>query len=302
MSNHRILKLGFDKITAQESKRRLYFVLKLVLFVVLLIVGVRYSDMVYSFGVSERLVKALLFYVPTNLVISFSRLSLVYIYIKKNHRQHDFRDNFILGIDKIAALLSIFSLIITLFLLFNVDVKEFFTSISIVAAAIAITFKDYLSNMINGMIIMFTDQLSLHDDVKIGDHKGTIVNITLLNVHLLNDDDDLIYIPNSAFFEKDVVNYTKHSVNKVSIEFELAKEYAKSISELEEIIKENLLNYANYIKNGSMELKIDKISREAVFLKFQLTLYKRNNELEKEIQQYVSEVILKFIGERLVKV
>src|SRR5699024_4638319 len=139
-----------------------------------------------DYGISSHIIDAVLFYITAHMVLSFARLVLVYLYIKKSGRPHEFKDNFILGISQIANILSFVAFVIALFLLFNINARDFFTSISIVAAAIAIISKDYVSNMINGMIIMFSDQLSLEDYVKIGTHKGKIVNITLLNTHLLN--------------------------------------------------------------------------------------------------------------------
>lgn len=297
----KFFRFGLEKVTAEERRKRLYFILKLLAVGILAYLAVRYWGWHETFGISERFIKAALFYVPTNLLISFTRLALVYLYLQKHNQQRDFRDNFILGIDKIASLLSFFSLIITLFLLFNVDVKEFFTSISIVAAAIAIIFKDYLSNMINGLIIMFTDQLSLNDDVKVGNQKGKIINITLINVHLLNEDDDLIYIPNNAVFSTDIINYTKHSINRVSVDFEMSREQLGTLNELEEYMRENLTPYAKYINYESIEVKVDKINRDFVRLKFQCTLLKHSGELEREIRKFAAEGILKFISERSVK-
>jgi small-conductance mechanosensitive channel len=167
-----------------------------------------------------------------------------------------------------------------------------------VAAAIALLSKDYISNMINGMILMFSDQLSIHDDVKIGEHKGKIVNITLINVHMLNEDNDLIFVPNNAVFTTDVVNYTKHNGYKVSLEFELQKAQAQYLPEMEEFIKESLKTYAKFIGYSTIEFRVTKISLYSVSLKLQFALLANNKQLEKEIKKYVFEQIIKFISQR----
>lgn len=87
--------------------------------------------------------------------------------------------------------------------------SKLFTSLSIVFAGIAILTKDYITNMVNGMIITFSGQLSIGDNVRLGKQRGKIVDITLQNIHMLNDDDDMIYIPNNLLLSSEVVNYTR---------------------------------------------------------------------------------------------
>lgn len=298
MSNKRIIKFSFDKIAAEENKKRIYFVLKLILFIGLIYLGVQYSLLKHTDSIGNRLLKTLIFFVPTNLIISLSRLMVVYWYLKKNNRPEHFKDNFVIGINKIAEILSFFALIISMFVLLNYDITKFLTSISIVAAAIALLSKDYISNMINGMILMFSNQLSINDDVKIGQQKGRVINITLINVHLLNEDDDLIYIPNNSVFATDILNYTKHSVNKVSIEFEMATDQTMFFSEMKEYLKVHLLAYAKVIHHESIELHIDHISRDTVHLKLQFTLFKHSSELERDVKQNASQAILQFVCEK----
>lgn len=297
-SKSKILKIRFERISAEESRKRLLFALQLVGFIAVLYITFHYQLLDYLNGVTSRIIRAILFYITTSLVITFSRLILVYWYIKKNRRQEDFKDNFIIGINKISSILSFLALIISLFVLFNVGIIQFLTSISIVAAAIALLSKDYISNMINGMILMFSDQLSINDDVKIGEHKGKIVNITLINVHMLNEDNDLIFVPNNAVFTTDVVNYTKHNGYKVSMEFELQKDQGCHVPEMELYIKECLRAYTKLIGYSTIEFRVTKISLYAISLKLQFALLANNKQLEKEIKKYVFEQIIRFISER----
>jgi small-conductance mechanosensitive channel len=298
MSSNRIIKFNIDKITAEENKKRLYFVLKLLLFAVLVYLGMQFSLMKHTDGVIRRLFKTFFFFVPTNLIISLSRLLIVYWYLRQHNRPENFKDNFVIGINKIADILSFFALIISIFVLFEYNIIEFLTSISIVAAAIALLSKDYISNMINGMIIMFSNQLSINDDVKIGAQKGKVINITLINVHLLNEDDDLIFIPNNAVFATDVVNYTKHSANKISIDFEIAKDQAAYFQEMKSYLKTHSRSLAKVIHQESIELRIDHIGRESVYMKLNFTLVKHSGELEKEAKQNVSQALLNFISDK----
>jgi hypothetical protein len=115
----------------------------------------------------------------------------------------------------------------------RVNLREFFTSISILGAAIAIVAKDYFSNAINGMILMFNNQISIGDHIQIGAHKGKITHISLLNLQIVNEEDDLIYIPNTNVLILDIINYTKAESLKVSVEFVAKAHIMDSIESLE---------------------------------------------------------------------
>ncbi len=292
MANKNIPKESIQSVQQKEGKKRLVFFLKLLFFLALIYIQVRFPGITKDYGISSNIIDALLFYVTAHMVISFSRLFLVYLYLRRSGRSEEFRDNFILGISQIANILSFVTLVFAIFMLFNINAREFFTSISIVAAAIAIISKDYISNMINGMIFMFSDQLSLEDYVKIGSHKGKIVNITLLNIHLLNDDDDLVYIPNNSVISSDIINYTKRNIKKVTIEFELNERHIKDYESLTQQFSLVLKPHQKMIKEGSPVLKVISIHKDSINFKYQFLLTKRNREEEREIRKKINEIII----------
>lgn len=207
------------------------------------------------------------------------------------------KDNFLLGIRHLAYL-SYMAIIILLFLsIFNISLKEAFTSLSIIAAAIAIVLKDYIANMLNGMIITFQNQLSLNDQIKIGDQRGRILNITLANLHLLNDDDDLVYIPNSLCFQQEVTNYTKREVKRSSIDFEIGYDKLHSLEEMEEYLIHVMEEYADKVNQSSFNLRVVEMAQDKLKLKFQyILLNPPNKELEKSIRKFVIRNIVKYIS------
>ena len=285
-----------QSVQEKEGRKRLVFFLKLLLFIAIIYIRVRFPGVTEDYALSSDIIDAVLFYITAHMIISFSRLFLVYLYLRRSGRPQEFRDNFILGISQIANILSFLALIFAIFKLFDIDAREFFTSISIVAAAIAIISKDYISNMINGMIFMFSDQLSLEDYVKIGTHKGKIVNITLLNIHLLNDDDDLVYIPNNSVISSDIINYTKRNIKKVTIEFELNEKHIKDYESLSQQFGLVLKPHQKMVKEGSPVLKVISIHKDAINFKYQFLLTKRNRELERDIRRKINEIIIQTVG------
>lgn len=287
-----------DKASEQEKRRRLKFLVTLGIFLLIILISIQYPVILKDdYGIPDTLVRAVMFYMLAYIVVSFSRLSLVAIYLRRQHQQSGFRNNFVIGINQISNILSYFALFIAVLLLLEIDPAKFFTSLTIIAAAIAILFKDYINNMINGLIIMFSDQLTIDDYVKIGDHIGKIVDITLLNVHLLNEDDDLIFIANSTVLTGNVVNLTKNNQKKIILEFSLQPDQIEGLNEMESYLCGSLQQFDEDIRPDSMQMRVVNISNNSVTIKFQLILNRQNRRLERDIRRHLNWNIISYIND-----
>ena len=201
------------------------------------------------------------------------------------------KDNFTLGISNLFVLLYTFGLFFLILAVSRVQVTNFIFSVSIVAAAIAIVAKDFISDIISSMFMTFSSELEVGDIIKMGEYKGKIVNMTLNKTTILTDEDDLIFFPNSKVYFSEIVNYTKRDIKKTSISFELSNGIVDDIIEIEDLLKDALSNYNNHIRPESYNLKILEIKKDYVNFKFQYVLFKHNHELEKEIRRKVIRTI-----------
>jgi small-conductance mechanosensitive channel len=230
------------------------------------------------------------------LVLDFIKVFLLWYYRKRTKVRGE--DNYIVGIGHIYTLLIYIGTAVGLLALFKLEVKEVFTSLSIIFAGLAILTKDYVSNMINGMIITFSGQLTIGDNVRIGEHRGRIMDITLQNIHILNDDDDYIYIPNNTVFISDVINYTKRQVKRTSIEFEIDLKHLTNVEELEKNIIETLRPFHILIKEDSYYLRVTEVKKDLVMMKFQYILKEPNKELERQIRRKTVRRLVDIISDR----
>ena len=160
-------------------------------------------------------------------------------------------DNVIIGLKNIYYILLTGALLTTLLGFWGIDLKTLFTSLSIVAAAIAIISKDYVSEIISGIIISFSREISIDDYVKIGEHKGKITDISLTKIALLNEDDDVIFLPNNKVFSSEIVNYTRREIKKVSIEFEVMVASIPTVEALEADLAQSVSEYEHHIEPQS---------------------------------------------------
>ncbi len=292
------LSLVVRKVLEYENRRKILLLIKVIILSGIVYVQSFHPELLKTLKLTQIYINAILFYLGFNILISIGRTLTVSYFIRKR-RSGKLSYNFVIGINTIASLVKIVILLLSIGMLFDISLQGFFTSISIFAAAIAILSKDYVSNMINGMIIMFSDQISINDFVEVGAFKGKIINITLTNIHLLNEDDDIIYIPNNIVLTTNVINYTKRPIRKISLDLEVSLNAVKDVDALEEFLIKKLHVFKNEIEDNSFTLKVKEIKKDSIWLKFQYLLKKPNRDLEKDIKKLTVRSVVKYIGEEL---
>lgn len=283
-------------------KKILVLLLKFVIFTALLLIRLGEWDLAWAYADSKY--KTLIhFYIESLASIALFLMFLDFVQfftITWYRRRHKIRtdDNFIIGVSHIYSLLLVIGLVSGLLSLFQINVREVFTSLSIIFAGLAILTKDYISNMINGMIITFSGQWSIGDNVSIGNHRGKITDITLQNIHLLNDDDDMIYIPNNVVLTTEVVNYTKREIKRTSIDFVIDWKHLKTVEDLEWQLIEVLRPFEDLIKPESYYLRVAEVKKDSVNMKFQYILKEPNKDLERLIRRKTIRRLVEIISER----
>ena len=212
------------------------------------------------------------------------------------------RDNFLYGIGHIKQVLFALYAGLLLLAILNISLEKALTTLSLLAAAIVLIAKDYISNFINGMYMTFARVVNIGDEVSIGVHKGKIQDITLSSVHLINEDDDLIYIPNSVVFSSDIVNYTRREIKKTSLDFEIDTLAVKDVVEFENEIIEGMKEFHSNIKPGSYNLKVFAVTSEFIKFKFQYLVNEgTDKDLERLIKRRTIRHIVKLVNERTEK-
>ncbi|RME01020.1 MAG: mechanosensitive ion channel protein MscS, partial [Bacteroidetes bacterium] len=209
---------------------------------------------------------------------------LKYFYRRRKKIPLNRTDNVLSGIENISIIVSALATVVLVMSFFGIDPKSLLTGLSIVAAAIAVITKEYISNIIGGIAISFSDEISIGDYIKMEPYKGRVTDLTITRIALLTNDDEIVYIPHTKIFTSEVVNYTKSGIRRVSIEFEIGIGVINTVETFEHDLIENISEYHQYIEPGSFWLKIQDIHKDNVAMKFQFVLKSINRQLEMEIR------------------
>ncbi|WP_291910697.1 mechanosensitive ion channel domain-containing protein [Chitinophaga sp. CB10] len=276
----------------KNRKERILFLVKLLVYLAVVYFNLEHAKVYDKFTWLFRITNALTFFLGANLVISLAWLVIISWYTRRRLNKPVEKDNFMLGLNRISSVLNTVFILLSIMILFGIDLLKFVTSITIVAAAIALLSKDYITNIINGLIIMFSDQLSLGDHVRIGDYKGKILDITLINLVLQNDDDEQIIVPNSLVFTSIVINQSKQNVKKITIEFELDRKLPYTPDDLEARLKNAISGFSDHYVKNSFLLRTLEIRKDHVVFKVQLIIPFADKTVEQSIRRTLNTEII----------
>ena len=220
---------------------------------------------------------------------------LAMIYRSRKHLPYHKKDNVTIGLSNLFMMVIAIYAFISVFGMFGISLSHMFTSVSIVAAALAIISKDFIADVISGVVISFSKELNIDDYVKIGENKGKIIDINIAKTAMLNEDDDIIFLPNSTVFTSEIINFTKKQIKKTTIDFEVPTGSISSVEDLEEHLIRALTEYHTLIEPNSYLLRVINIKKDFIQLKFQYSLIQFSREMERMIKRKAVRHIVKYL-------
>ena len=204
-------------------------------------------------------------------------------------------DAILLGLQNVYYILVVLISFAAGVTLYGLELREVFYSLSIIAAALAIVTKDFLAEILSGLIMSFSGQLSVGDYISVGNIKGRVSTLTITKTVLLNEDDDLVHLPNTKVFGGELVNYTQRMQRRVSIEFEVALANIPSVDDFEASLIAALHDYEEQIVPGSHSLRVVDLKKDSAEFKFRYTLHERSLSVERDIRRKTSRTVINYI-------
>ncbi|SIN95215.1 mechanosensitive ion channel family protein [Algoriphagus halophilus] len=286
-------------IQSKENVKRRNFVLKLLLLISLDYIYVGNTVLrpfLDNYPAINNLIRASVFLLSGNLIISLGRFAALRFYLKKT-KDEKVQPNFVIGIGRITWILNVIILLISLMLALGIRPLEFLTSITIVAAAIAVLTKDYITNIANGLIIMFSDQLEIGDKIQIGKNTGFIRDITLINLVLKNETGETIIVPNSMVLASEIVNFSRNNAHQLVFDFEVSTKSDLPLDEIERRLIDKLGLYSDYIYLKGAQLSVLERKSEYQLIRFQFPIKTGEKEVESKVRKTINQAIINLFHE-----
>ncbi|WP_293936401.1 mechanosensitive ion channel family protein [Sphingobacterium sp. UBA5996] len=269
------------------------FFIRTILLVALTASFVQFENFYKQREIIRNIAYGLNTFLTASVLISIGHFILVKLYNSRNEQQI-VRGNFVLGITRVATVGNVFFIIVSLMIAVGINPKDFITSMTIVAMAIAVIFREYITNMISGLIIMFSDQFSVGDRIKIGEYQGKIVDITLANLVVRDEDDDAVMIPNNLVFTATLVNKTSQKSNKIVVKFELPIDIAVAVEELEGYLTPLFQQNPNLDHSQGFIIKVADLTKDYIKYKVEVSAISSSNKIHQQVQSRILNEILQF--------
>lgn len=122
----------------------------------------------------------------------------------------------------------------------GVNITSLLAVFTTLSAAVALALKDTLSEMVDGMKIMFSRPFQKGDIIEVDNVTGTIQEISLLYTFLLTLDNKRIVIPNSTMASTRIINYSSEPYRRVDLSFDV--DYGSDIEEVKKLIHQVAVN------------------------------------------------------------
>jgi small-conductance mechanosensitive channel len=287
-------------IQSRENLRKRNFAFKLIF--LLLLVFFSEGDTIFAqlldrYSILSNIVRGLIFLLTSNLLISMGRIITLRFYLQKTD-DAKVQPNFVIGIDRISSIVNVNIILISFMLAFGIKPLEFLTSITIVAAAIAILTKEFIANIINGLIIMFSDQLEIGDKIHIGKSTGFIRDITLSNITLKNDTGEIILIPNSMVLSSEVINYSKNNAHQMIFDTELPYSSESDLGLLEQRLIGSLKDFETIVYVDGAQLNVLERKAENFLVRFQFPIKSGEKPTEIQVRKLINQTLIDWSHEQ----
>ncbi|MCD2422229.1 mechanosensitive ion channel family protein [Niabella pedocola] len=267
------------------------FLLRLLAWVLLSISFPFFDDFYAQHPYLLQLAYGLNTFLTASVIISTGKFIMVSFY-NRRHASNKVRGNFVLGINRLAAILNAVFAVVSVMIALGINPKDFITSMTIVAMAIAVIFREYITNMISGLIIMFSEQFSIGDHIRIGEHSGKIIDITFANIVVLNEEEDMVLVPNNLVFTATVINKSAQVSDKLTVRFELPLADRMDAQTLGTKLEPVLKTLPDLVPGGEVLVRIADMGKDFVKYKIELHAIDGSNRRQKRIESAVLNALL----------
>lgn len=124
--------------------------------------------------------------------------------------------------DFFKVIIYIIGVLMVLRYVFNESIGNLVTSLSIVGAAIALSTRESLENIIASFIIFFDKPFTIGDLVKVSGFTGTIEKIGLRSTRIRTQEKTFISVPNKQMVDSIVDNISLRSERKIEMDLQLS--------------------------------------------------------------------------------
>ena len=146
----------------------------------------------------------------------------------------------------------------------GIDTSGLTALVASLGVCVGLAVNGALSNLAGGVLIILTRPFKIDDYIEAQGHAGTVVDIHITNTKLLTPDNKVIYLPNGALANGDIVNYSEKDTRRVDFlfsigygdDFEKAKQIIRNICTSHELVLKDVEPFIKVKEHGASSINI----------------------------------------------
>jgi len=139
----------------------------------------------------------------------------------------------------------------------GVQVTPIIASLGLTGVIIGFAFKDTLSNLAAGLLILIYRPFYAGHTVDIGGTLGTVDELTIVNTQLITPDGLRVYLPNSKVWESKIINYS--TIKHRRLELSISVKYEQDFDRVRQAIQEILDSDGRILKDPPPSVQIAEL-------------------------------------------
>ena len=200
----------------------------------------------------EQFISAIVLYLPS--LISAFILLFLGLYairlINRLIRRNMVKREYDITLSKFLADILLWTMRIVLFVAvigqLGIGTSSFVAILGAMGLAIGLSLQGSLSNFAGGMLIIMFKPFKLGDFVEAQGVSGTVVEIQIFVTKLTTTNNQVIFVPNGALSNGNIMNYSAAGTRRANIEFTVS--YDSDLKRIKEILHAILANDSRILK------------------------------------------------------
>lgn len=139
-------------------------------------------------------------------------------------------------VGRMAKLAVLIMVLVAVLAQFGVQTSSIIALIGAAGLAIGLAFKDTLSNVASGLLLLFLRPFNAGEFVELGDESGTVMEIGLFLTRLRTADGQIVCMPNAEVANNAIINYSRDPQRRMV--FEVGVSYDADLDQTEQVLLE----------------------------------------------------------------
>ena len=186
--------------------------------------------------IMTSLLKSALVIFLTNVINSTIFVKDSKFFKKRNKGRSETVSNFICKLARIIAWIVAIYIILVVILGFT-QINGLVTGLGIGTVVISLAAQDTVKSLFSGISILSEKPFVIGDWIEIGDHSGTVIDISFRSTRIRTMDNSIVTIPNSTITSEYVINWNKLKSRRYDCELQLEMK-DMTPEKMKDIIKE----------------------------------------------------------------